>query len=43
MGRGGAYRFLVRKTEGKRPLGKHRLIWEDNIKMGFQEVLCSME
>ena len=27
--------------EGKRPLGKPRLRWEDNIKMDLQEVGCS--
>jgi len=32
------YRVLVRKPEGKRPLGRHRLRWEDNIKMDLQEV-----
>jgi len=26
------------KSEGKRPLGRHRRRWEDNIKMGLQEV-----
>jgi hypothetical protein len=36
--RRGAYCFLVGKPEGKRPLGKPRLRWEDNIKMYFQEV-----
>jgi len=39
---GGAYRFLVGKTEVKRPLGKPRRRWEDNIKTDIQEVLCSM-
>ena len=29
----GVYRVLVGKPEGKRPLGRLRLIWEDNIKM----------
>jgi hypothetical protein len=33
-----AYRVLVRKLEGKRPLGKHNRGWEDNIKMYVQEV-----
>jgi hypothetical protein len=28
-----AYRILVGKTEGKRPLGRPRHRWEDNIKM----------
>jgi hypothetical protein len=30
----------VRKSEGKRPLGRLRLRWEDNIKMDLQEVEC---
>jgi hypothetical protein len=34
----GACRILVRKPEGKRPLGRPRLRWEDNIKMNLQEV-----
>jgi len=33
-----AYAFVVRKSEGKRPLGRHRNGWEDNIKMDLQEV-----
>ena len=28
------------KPEGKRPLGRPRLRWEDNVKMDFQEVGC---
>ena len=36
----GAYRVLVGKYEGKRPLGRARRRWEDNIKMGLQEVGC---
>ena len=28
------------KPEGKRPLGRPRLRWEDNIKMDLQEVGC---
>jgi hypothetical protein len=28
-----AYRILVRKHEGRRPLGRTRRKWEDNIKM----------
>jgi len=32
------YRVLVRKSEGKRPIGRHRRRWEDNIKMDLQEV-----
>jgi len=34
----GVYRVLVGKPEFKRPLGKHRHRWEDNIKMYLQEV-----
>jgi hypothetical protein len=33
-------RFLVRKSEGKRPLGKPRRRWVDYIKMDLQEVGC---
>jgi len=36
----GVYRVLVGKPEGKRPLGRPRLRWEDNIKMDLQEVGC---
>jgi hypothetical protein len=32
--------FLVGKPEGKRPLGKPRRRWEDNIRMDVQEVGC---
>jgi len=38
--RRGVYRVLVGKAEGKRPLGRPRLRWEDNIKMDLQEVGC---
>jgi len=39
MGQGrGVYRVLVRKPEGKRPLGRPRRRWEDNITMDLQEV-----
>jgi hypothetical protein len=31
------YRVLAQKPEGKRPLGKPRRRWEDNIKMDLQE------
>ena len=34
------YRILVGKPEGKRPLGKPRRRWENNIKMDFREVGC---
>ena len=34
------YRILVGKPEGKRPLGKPKRRWEDNIKMNLQEVGC---
>ena len=38
--RRGAYRVLAVKHEGKRPLGRPRHKWEDNIKMDLQEVGC---
>jgi hypothetical protein len=34
----GVHRVLVGKPEGKRPLGRTRRRWEDNIKMDLQEV-----
>jgi hypothetical protein len=34
------YRVLIEKPEGKRQLGRARRRWEDNIKMGLQEVGC---
>jgi hypothetical protein len=34
----GVHRVLVGKPEGKRPLGRPRGRWEDNIKMDVQEV-----
>jgi hypothetical protein len=33
-----AYRILVGKPEGKRPLGRPRRRWEDNIKMDLREI-----
>jgi len=33
-----AYRGLVRKPEGKRPLGRPRLRWDDNSKIDLQGV-----
>jgi hypothetical protein len=36
----GMYRVLVGKPEGKRPLGRPRRRWDDNIKMVLQEVGC---
>jgi len=36
----GMYRVLVGKPEGKRPLGRPRHRWEDNIKMDLQVVGC---
>jgi len=37
--RRGIYRALVGKPEGKRPLGRPRHRWEDNIKMDLQEMV----
>jgi len=36
--RRGVYRVLVGKPEGKRSLGRPSRKWEDNIKIGLQEV-----
>jgi len=36
----GMYSVLVGKPEGKRPLGRPKHRWEDNIKMVLQEVGC---
>ena len=43
MGEGrGVHRVLVGKPEGKRPLGRPRRRWEDNIKMDLREVAGSL-
>ena len=34
------YRVLVGRPEGKRPLGRPRRRWEDNIKIYLREVVC---
>jgi hypothetical protein len=39
----GVYRVLVGKPEGKRPLGRPRRRWEDNVRMDLQEVECGCE
>ena len=36
----GVYRVLVGEPEGKRPLGRPRRRWVDNIRMDLQEVGC---
>ena len=36
----GVYRVLVGKPEGRRPLGRPRRKWVDNIRMDLQEVGC---
>jgi len=36
----GVYRVLVGKPRGKRPLGRPRRRWEDNIRMYLREVGC---
>jgi hypothetical protein len=38
--RRGMYRVFVGKPEGKRPQGRPKHRWEDNIKMDLQEVGC---
>jgi hypothetical protein len=34
----GTYRVVVRKPEGRRPLGRLRCRWEDNMKMDLQDM-----
>jgi len=36
----GVYRVLLGKPEGKRPLGRPRRRWVDNVRMDLQEVGC---
>ena len=36
------YRVLVGKPEGKRPIGRPRRKWEDNIKVNLQQVGCGV-
>jgi hypothetical protein len=44
MGEGrGVYRVFVEKSEGKRPPGRPRCRWEDNIKKDLQEVGWSFD
>jgi len=38
--RRGVYMVMVEIPEGKRPIGRPRPSWEDNIKMNLQEVRC---
>jgi hypothetical protein len=39
MGEGkGVYRVLIGRPEGKRPLGRSRRRWEDNIKIDLREI-----
>jgi hypothetical protein len=40
--RGGVYRVLVGKSEGKRPLGRSKRRWEYYIEINFQEVGCEV-
>jgi hypothetical protein len=41
-GKTGAYRILMGRPEGRRPLGRPRSRWEDNIKTDLQEVRWGM-
>jgi hypothetical protein len=38
----GVYRVLVGKPEGKRPVGRPRRRWEDNVQADLQEVGCGI-
>jgi hypothetical protein len=37
-----AYSILVGKPESKRPVGRHRRSWEDNIKMDLTEIVLEV-
>jgi len=39
----GVYKVLVGKSEGKRPLGRPRRRWVDNIRTDLQEVVCGLD
>jgi hypothetical protein len=41
--RRGLYRVVVGKPEGKKPLGRPKHRWEDNINMDLQEVECGLD
>ena len=41
--KGGLYRVLVGRRESKRPLGRPRGRWEDNIKVDIQEVVYGLD
>jgi len=36
------YRFMLGKPEGKRPLGRSRRRWDDNIELDNQEAVCGV-
>jgi hypothetical protein len=38
-----AYRILIGKPEGKKPLGRQRRRWTDNLKMDVTEIGCCMD
>jgi hypothetical protein len=38
----GVYRVLVGITKGRRPIGRPRHRWENNIKMDIREVVCGV-
>jgi len=40
--RRGIYSVLMEKPEGKRPLGRPRRKWEDNVKIDFQKMGCGV-
>jgi hypothetical protein len=37
------YNILVGKPEGKRPLGRPKHRWEDNISMDLREIKCGLD
>jgi hypothetical protein len=43
LGRRGTYMLLVGKPEGKKPLGRSRCRWVDNIEMDLIEIGCCVD
>jgi hypothetical protein len=40
---GNVYSALIIKRDGRRPLGRSRHGWEDNIKIDLEEILCGFD
>jgi len=38
-----SYRIFIRQPEGKRPLGKPRRWWEDDIEINLKDIVCGLD